>query len=283
MVSYMKKQAIKPRFIFWLVIFGVMLMIIPLFLILHLTVLAKITGVVVVVLISIALRIWRLQTLAKRSKVLRIKMTLNERFWLERHVAFYYFLSKSDKIVFEDRIGLFLAEIIITEKRKEIPEKSTCLLVAASAIIAFWDLPFWDYGDLREVIVYSDEVLEQENTTIEEEVTKRVNSQEGSNSILIMSLSALSFGLKQSSKNKSAIDNTSFLNKELYYSWFKLIEKYITENLINDFENQADQQSNKSEFFSFISRKYKSTPDSFKQDHFHLHNFIQEILSKKDS
>ena len=283
MVSYMKKQAIKPRFIFWLVIFGVMLMIIPLFLILHLTVLAKITGVVVVVLISIALRIWRLQTLAKRNKVLRIKMTLNERFWLERHVAFYYFLSKSDKIVFEDRIGLFLAEIIITETGKEIPEKSTCLLVASSAIIAFWDLPFWDYGDLREVIVYSDEVLEQENTTIEEEVTKRVNSQEGSNSILIMSLSALSFGLKQSSKNKSAIDNTSFLNKELYYSWFKLIEKYITENLINDLENQTEQQSNKSEFFSFISRKYNNTPDSFKQDHFHLYNFIQEILSKKDS
>ena len=283
MVSYMKKQAIKPRFIFWLVIFGVMLMIIPLFLILHLTVLAKITGVVVVVLISIALRIWRLQTLAKRNKVLRIKMTLNERFWIERHVAFYYFLSKSDKIVFEDRIGLFLAEIIITETGKEIPEKSTCLLVASSAIIAFWDLPFWDYGDLREVIVYSDEVLEQENTTIEEEVTKRVNSQEGSNSILIMSLSALSFGLKQSSKNKSAIDNTSFLNKELYYSWFKLIEKYITENLINDLENQTEQQSNKSEFFSFISRKYNNTPDSFKQDHFHLYNFIQEILIKKDS
>ena len=283
MVSYMKKQAIKPRFIFWLVIFGVMLMIIPLFLILHLTVLAKITGVVVVVLISIALRLWRLQTLAKRNKVLRIKMTLNERFWLERHVAFYYFLSKSDKIVFEDRIGLFLAEIIITETGKEIPEKSTCLLVASSAIIAFWDLPFWDYGDLREVIVYSDEVLEQENTTIEEEVTKRVNSQEGSNSILIMSLSALSFGLKQSSKNKSAIDNTSFLNKELYYSWFKLIEKYITENLINDLENQTEQQSNKSEFFSFISRKYNNTPDSFKQDHFHLYNFIQEILIKKDS
>ena len=281
MVSYLKKQAIKPRFIFWLVIFGVMLMIIPLFLILHLTVLAKITGVVVVVLISIALRLWRLQTLAKRNKVLRIKMTLNERFWLERHVAFYYFLSKSDKIVFEDRIGLFLAEIIITETGKEIPEKSTCLLVASSAIIAFWDLPFWDYGDLRKVIVYSDEVLEQENTTIEEEVTKRVNSQEGSNSILIMSLSALSFGLKQSSKNKSAIDNTSFLNKELYYSWFKLIEKYITENLINDLENKTEQQSNESEFFSFISRKYNNTPDSFKQDHFHLYNFIQEILIKK--
>ena len=281
MVSYLKKQAIKPRFIFWLVIFGVMLMVIPLFLILHLTVLAKITGVVVVVLISIALRLWRLQTLAKRNKVLRIKMTLNERFWLERHVAFYYFLSKSDKIVFEDRIGLFLAEIIITEKGKEIPEKSTCLLVAASSIIAFWDLPFWDYGDLREVMVYSDEVLGQENTTIEGEVTKSENSQEGSNSILIMSLSALSFGLKQSSKNKSAIDNTSFLNKELYESWFKLIKKYITENLINDFENQTDQQSNKSEFFSFISRKYNRTPDLFKHDHFQLYNFIQEILIKK--
>ncbi len=281
MVSYLKKQAIKPRFIFWLVIFGVMLMVIPLFLILHLTVLAKITGVVVVVLISIALNVWRLQTLAKRNKVLRIKMTLNERFWLERHIAFYYFLSKSDKIVFEDRIGLFLAEIVIIEKGKEIAEKSTCLLVAASAIIAFWDLPYWDYGDLREVMVYPDEVLEQENTTIEGEVTKSENSQEGSNSILIMSLSALSFGLKQSSKNKSAIDNTSFLNKELYESWFKLIEKYIAENLINDVENQTYQQSNKSEFFSLISRKYKSTPDLFKQDHFELYNFIQEILSKK--
>ena len=142
MIKYLQYKVKKSRFTAWITVFILLLIFIPVLLTSSFVLLAKILGITLVVLVSIALWIWRTQSVRGLVKTSRIRMTINEKFWLDHHIPFYHDLSKSEQRIFEDRIGLFLAEIKITQIGKEVPEKEVCLYVSSSAIIAFWGLPY---------------------------------------------------------------------------------------------------------------------------------------------
>jgi Mlc titration factor MtfA (ptsG expression regulator) len=156
MKSYLSFLEGKARFTAWLVVFFVLLFSVPPLMASEMKITAKVLGIVVIVAISTALWIWRIQTVKRMQRKARVMLNLNDRFWLNQHISFYKKLSARDKIIFEDRVGLFLAEITITEVGNSAPQKSTCLYVASSAVITFWGLPYWNYGELGEVLVYPD-------------------------------------------------------------------------------------------------------------------------------
>src|SRR4051812_9462618 len=74
---------------------------------------------------------------------------------LEEKVMFYKTLSKPKKLVFENRMLDFLAQVRITGIHAKVEEEDK-VFVAASAIIPIFAFEKWKYVNLNEVLLYPD-------------------------------------------------------------------------------------------------------------------------------
>ena len=294
MNQYLKYLLNKYRFSAWLIVFLILLLFVPLLISASYNFQAKIIGILIIVLISIALWNWRMQTIRKIIKASRIKLNLNDRFWLDRHIKFYNKLNKSNKIIFEDRIGLFLAEIVISEVGKEVPDKETCFYVASSAIIAYWGLPYWNYGELSEVIVYPDNFTSDNIINENAFIEGKVYHGGIMNTAMILSLTALKKGFSNNldyenvgihefshliDKSNGAIDGKPYyIKNDEELIWFHLLDEEINKikNNISDINPYA--ASNYSEFFAVIMEYYKERPLDFKKNHYKLFHFLEGKL-----
>jgi membrane protease YdiL (CAAX protease family) len=145
------------KFFVWVLLFFVLLVSIPLLMFSGYFLIAKLIGVMTLVLLSLALRIWMYKTKKEYNPIERVKINLNDRFWLSKHITFYNQLSSIDKIIFEDRVGIFLSRVpIIFSSNQKVTSKEDAMLVASSAICAFWNssesnIPFKGYILINDV------------------------------------------------------------------------------------------------------------------------------------
>ena len=93
-------------------------------------------------------RVWR-----RRVKLLAEPFPPEWDHVLAARVAFYTRLSDDEKSRFRSMVRVFLAETPIYGVTCELDE-TTRLLTAASAVIPVFGLPGWEYGMLREVLIY---------------------------------------------------------------------------------------------------------------------------------
>jgi MtfA peptidase len=175
---------------------------IPILILLDKTPVAKLLGIFVVVLFSVALRRWLYLAKKHKGRAEKINLNANDRYFLEKEVAFYQELSGDGKRIFEDRIALFLTDIIVTEIGKDIPERETCLLVASSAVITFWGLPYWNYGRLSEVLVYPTHFTEDNQLSPSGTVLGKVHHGGLMDTTMILSLPALKHGFRNQTDKK---------------------------------------------------------------------------------
>ena len=130
----------KYHFKFWLPFLFLLLVLIPVFILFDVVIFAKISGVFC--LISLMLALWHWKKVAKNinNKVSRISLNTNDRFYLEKTFSCYKSLNSSNKIVFENRVGLFLAEISSSDST--FVSQSDWLNLASVVVILFWDTPY---------------------------------------------------------------------------------------------------------------------------------------------
>ncbi len=105
------KYLLKYRFPLWLTIFFLLLILIPIFIFSDQLLLAKIIGIICLILVIIALRIWLIISRINSSKVGRVVLNKNQLFELERKYSFLNKLSNSNRQILFHRAGLLLAEI----------------------------------------------------------------------------------------------------------------------------------------------------------------------------
>jgi hypothetical protein len=129
------------NYIFWVFFFLLILGLIPICLLLNQVFLAKSLGILAVVSLSFALWIWKRQLTNEYGSNNRIKVNLNDVFWLNQHIPFYTRLSKADKIVFENRLGLFLGSMNFRIMLEKYESKEALLFIGSSAVQAFWGFP----------------------------------------------------------------------------------------------------------------------------------------------
>lgn len=291
-LNYLKSNA---RFSAWMIVFIIVLVMIPVLLISKLVFVAKVLGFSLIIFVSFALWMWRTQTARKITRLSRVRMTINEKYWLDRHIPFYHSLIKNDKRIFEDRIGLFLAEIKITQIGKEIPDKEVCLYVASSAIIAFWGLPYWNYSSLSEVLVYPDNFSNENEINRSGEIQEEVHHGGLMNSTMILSLRSLiqGFSIQNDGKNVGIHEFSHLLDKEdgsmdgVPYmihpndqiQWYKLIEGEI--NAIKKGKSDINQYGGISEveFFAVLMEYYREKPAMLMKKHKVLYDFIHSKFS----
>lgn len=131
--------------LYWVLLFFILLIGIYILISFQYIVIAKFTGVLIVVFFISALKIWTTNSKKKNLKLKKTQLNLNHRYWLSKNCPFYYSLNSTDKVVFEDRIGLLLSKIGVIDFDKEVTTEMY-LTIMAFCTITNWNFPFWDLG-----------------------------------------------------------------------------------------------------------------------------------------
>jgi Mlc titration factor MtfA (ptsG expression regulator) len=287
------------RFFGWIMLFLFLLGAIPILLLMESSNVAKLLGVLLVVAIVAALWYWRIQSRVRSPRNQRIRINTNDRFWLEDKIPFYKQLTPADKVIFEDRIGIFLADIVVTEVNKEVAEKETCFYVACSAVIAYWGMPYWNYGDLSEVLVYPSN-FDIDNTLNKTGIVEGKVYHGGlMNNTMILSLPALTKGFQIDNDKKNvgvhefahlldksdgSIDGVPpQLGKEDRKLWIALVDKEI-ENIKKDDSNIPEYgATNRAEFFAVAVEYFKERPKLLKIKHPELFEALSKLFQHEQN
>jgi MtfA peptidase len=287
----------KKRFLPWIVLFFILLICVPLLVKSGNVASAKFVGFITVAGVSSALWIWRKQTIRLNARNARVALNLNDRFWLERHIPFYKELSKSNRKVFEDRIGLFLSDVAVTEIDKEIPDKETCLYVASSAVFAYWGLPFWNYGKLREVLVYPNNFTDKKVIGQAGYIQGEVHHGGMMNNTMILSLTALKMGFSNDNdghnvgvhefahlldKVDGSIDGfPARMDKITRKVWANVIAKEIKDIKKGKSDINPYALTNEAEFFAVLTEYYREKPEKLKERHPEIFEVLDDYFEPK--
>lgn len=289
----MKNKSFLP----WIILFIAALGSIPVILHYKGFTSAKIIGVLLVVLLITALWIWRINTRKKSLRNDRVKLTVNDKHWLREHIPFYKKLKKSDQTIFEDRIGIFLADVKITEIDKQQAEKESCFYVASSAVIAFWGLPYYNYGNLREVLVYPSN-FDMDNTLNQHGIVNgKVHHGGLMNNTMILSLPALIKGFQIDNDKKNvgihefahlldksdgSIDGIpEYLGEEDKKIWVKLMGEAMEEIKNNNSTIPDYGSTSEAEFFAVVVTYYKECPSLLKIKNRPLYEFLETYFNRE--
>lgn len=291
----MKEQKSKFNFGIWIITFFILLCSIPILIHFGYVKPAKGLGIVVVVTSVVAIRRW-MYLLKKPAKTF---ISLNDKYWLKEHIEFYKDLSKIDKVIFEDRVALFISDIIITEIGKDVPEKSTCLYVASSAVITFWGLPYWNYGRLSEVLVYP-ENFNDDNTINEQGVVAGKVHQGGlMDTTMILSLPALIAGFKNFNDKQNVgihefahlVDKASGnidgvpagMPKEDRKLWLQLCDEEMKAIIKGKSKINEYAATNKGEFFAVIVEYYRESPETLEKKHPEIFQILDDYFNSVEA
>ena len=289
-VHYLKS---KGRFAAWLFALLLLLVLIPVVISLHLDLAGKLLGITLAVFFTIALYSWRKRLSANTVLKKRIPLNLNDRFWLNEHIAFYSLLPRSDRKIFEDRMSLFLAEIRVTDVSKDVPDKSDCFYVAASAVIAYWGLPYWNYGNLREVLIYPNNFDFEKKISSGGRVLGMVHHGGLMDRTMILSKRALIEGFKNVTDGRNVgihefthlIDKADGsieglpvgLNANERINWLNIFKAELE---APDFKLDAYARTNTSEFYAVAAEMFKETPEKLQKWHPELYGILKDYYSK---
>ena len=283
----------------WLTLFSILTIAIPFFTFNDLIPYAKISGILLVISTTVAIRKWMYLLKKSKNRPEKIQLNINDRYFLKEHVSFYSKLNTVDRKTFEDRIGLFLSDIIVTEIGKEIPEREVCLLVASSAVITFWGLPYWNYGRLSEVLVYPSHFDKDNSLNPKGNVLGKVHQAGLMNTTMILSRPALEHGFKNNTDKKNVgihefahlldkasgeFDGFPFdMNEELQHAWEHQCAEEIKEIQRGKSDINPYGGINEIEFFAVLVEYYKEQPEVLKRKYPELFEVLDVYFNTSDS
>jgi hypothetical protein len=124
------KKTLNYRFPLWLTVIFFTLFSIPLLVLYEYLTLAKIAGVITVVLTTIAIRYWLIVARQKTGVIEKVPLTKNDLFDLKRLFPYFNHLSNSEITVYMDKIGLVLSRNRFLDDKGEHLSKSTSIQLA---------------------------------------------------------------------------------------------------------------------------------------------------------
>lgn len=212
---------------------------------------------------------------------------------LAQKVQFYQTLDKKGKQDFEQRIAVFFTDVKITAVDFELDDECR-LLVASSAIIPFWDLPSWNYGELQEVLVYSNHFDENYQVGEDQHILGMVGSGGHMHHVMLLSKPALYLGFENKT-NKSHVGFHEFahlldkadgevdgipellLPKEMVNPWAKLVHREIKKIREDESDISSYGGTSEAEFFAVISEYYHKRPKLLARKHPDLFKMLEMI------
>ncbi|MDH4474825.1 MAG: hypothetical protein QE487_19625 [Fluviicola sp.] len=143
------------RFLPWLVPITILLIGVPALLMLKVVAFAKIAGVIMVVLTTVAIRFWLHSANKLRTKGVKVKFTVNERYFLNEYFPLYKSLPPKDRNTLEEKAGLLLAEIAFDRFDRKDAGKDECLALAMLLAVVVYSLPY--KNALGKIVVFKED------------------------------------------------------------------------------------------------------------------------------
>lgn len=119
------------RFLPFLAPIITLLVFIPILLLVELNQFAKILGVVMVLITTFALRYWLYRANRLGQEVPKVKLNVNDKFFLESSLPIYKGMESSTKKIFDERLGRVLAETDFDRKDHKQVSRDEGLAFAA--------------------------------------------------------------------------------------------------------------------------------------------------------
>lgn len=217
---------------------------------------------------------------------------------LAKRVAFYLALTASDKLRFEKKIRVFLAQTRITGVQTEMDDV-TRVLVAASAVIPVFGFPDWEYDNLSEVLVVPDAWKEPQNP--DKEAAPLAGSLLGSvrsfqtSRYLHLSKAALEQGFRDAQDQQNVgihefahlldgadgtIDGVpaAALPPALRKPWAVVLAREI--QAIRDRHSEINDYAatNDAEFFAVVTEYFFEKPEKLQEQHPELYQLLTQAL-----
>ena len=216
---------------------------------------------------------------------------------LEKNVLFYTKLNEEEKKVFVTDVKEFLEEIKITGV--DIPvEELDRILVASAAIIPIFYFKQWKYRNLYEVLLYSDAINMDFETTGNEE--RNILGMVGTGSFdgkMLLSRHALRLGFS----NKTDKQNTAIhefvhlvdkadgetdgipnilLDKQYVLPWINMIQEQMQHISRNKSDINPYAIMNKAEFLAVAAEYFFERPALLEDKHPQLYAMLKDMFDK---
>jgi len=164
------KNRVNYRFPLWLTVIFLLLILVPCAILTNQIVLAKISGLVCLLVVIVALRFWFRAAKLNSNTRDRVLINANDWFDLERLYPSLYKWNKMDVSILKDRIGLLLANVEMRRSKEELCTRSEAIEIAFQFCVYYWGD---DYVQTDDTFLYidSDKRLHVMNRDNEEVLT----------------------------------------------------------------------------------------------------------------
>ena len=248
-----------------------------------------------IILIAIVIFAVYFFTTRNKSKVKAVSEMLLDPVLLENNVLFYSKLDETGRKQFEEDVLYFLKHVTVSGVDTEVDELDK-LLVASAAVIPIFYFKKWKYHNLREVLLYTDAINMQFETTgnSERNILGMVGTGpfEGS---MMLSKPALRQGFSnQSDKHNTAIHEfvhlidisdgetdgipELLLDKQYVIPWLNLIHEQMQQIAEGKSDIDSYAYSNKSEFLAVTAEYFFENPELLEEKHPELYNILKEMF-----
>ena len=124
------KNRVNYRFPLWLTVIFLLLILVPCAILTNQIILAKLSGLLCLLIVIVALRFWF--RAAKLNSNVRDRVIINRNDWfdLERLYPSLYKWSKMDVSILKDRIGLVLANVEMRRNKEELCDRKEAIELA---------------------------------------------------------------------------------------------------------------------------------------------------------
>jgi Mlc titration factor MtfA (ptsG expression regulator) len=249
--------------------------------------------IVFVLLIIIIIALFVLQPKRKET----FQLPDNYQDLLIDYVTFYNRLDEQEKIKFEEKFKKFLSAVKISGANAEVEDLDQ-VLIGAAAVIPTYNIPDWEYINLREVLLYPGNF----NMDFEQHGNERlISGMVGTGSlenVLIISKWELRQGFINNKNNRNTaihefvhlidkMDGTLdgvpelLLQRKSVAQWQQLMQ--LTMEQIRRGESDIDFYGATSpvEFFAVISEYFFEQPELFSSKHPQLNKMLQQIYARR--
>jgi hypothetical protein len=147
------KNRVNYRFPLWLTVIFLLLILVPCAILSNQIVLAKLSGLLCLLVVIVALRFWF--RAAKLNSNVRDRVIINKNDWfdLERLYPSLFKWSKTDVSILKDRIGLLLANVEMRRSKDELCSRAEAIEMAFQFCVYNWSE---DSVNLEAVYLYID-------------------------------------------------------------------------------------------------------------------------------
>lgn len=116
------------HYIKWIIIFALLLISVPVLIIVEYVLLAKLIGIVLVVLVTIAIRLWvgRANKMTKAATI--IKLNADNRFIIDKYYPSYKSMSNKERLELESEIIYLLQHVLFDDAQNAVINSDDCLI-----------------------------------------------------------------------------------------------------------------------------------------------------------